>query len=161
VCILVGSLVATPILAALLARVLQPLVRRVFGLEGRLAADNLIRSPGRTGLVIAALAATGALLVQTAGFIRSTEVALLTWIDAKIAADLFIASGSSVSSAGLPMPEEIGDKLREQPEVKLVLPVRTHQMLLNDHIVILVALDADQLMHANPHEVPLARKFQQ
>ena len=102
-------------------------------------------SPGRTGLVIAALAATGALLVQTAGFIRSTEDALLTWIDEKIAADLFVASGSSVSSAGLPMPEKVGEQLRAQPEVKLVLPVRTHQMPLNDHTessLLVVCIDA-------------------
>jgi putative ABC transport system permease protein len=159
VCLLLAALVATPLLAAGLARFLQPVFRRLLGLEGRLAADNLIRAPGRTGLVIAALAATGALLVQTAGFIHSTETALLTWIDEKVGADLFIASGSSVSSAGLPMSEEVGEKLRQQPEVKLVLPVRTHQMLLNDHIVILVALDADQLLKADPEEVPLARKF--
>jgi putative ABC transport system permease protein len=159
VCLMVGGLVATPLLAAGLARFLQPVFRRCLGLEGRLAADNLVRSPGRTGLVIAAIAATAALLVQTAGFIRSTEVALLTWIDEKIAADLFVVAGSSVTNAGLPMREEVGQKLREDPRVQMVLPVRGHQMLHRDRIVILLALDVDQLMQAGP-EVPLAKTFQ-
>jgi putative ABC transport system permease protein len=161
VCLLLGALVATPLVAAALARFLQPMFRRILGLEGRLAADNLIRAPGRTGLVIAALAATGALLVQTSGFIHSTETALLTWIDDKIGADLFVASGSSATQAGLPMPESVGDELRADPRVRLVLPVRGHQMLLNDRIVIMLALDADQLMKADPNELTLAKTFQQ
>jgi putative ABC transport system permease protein len=159
VCILVGGLLATPLLAQGLARFLQPVFRRCLGLEGRLAADNLIRSPGRTGLVIAALAATGALMVQTAGFIHSTEVALLTWIDEKIAADLFVVSGTSATSAGLPMREKVGQKLRADPRVEMVLPVRGHQMLFRERIVIMLALDVDQLMQAGPDK-PLAKTFQ-
>src|SRR5262249_23195211 len=98
VCRLWAALMATPLLAAGLARFLQPAFRRFLRLEGRLAADNLIRSPGRTGLVIAAIAATGALMVQTAGFIRSTEVALLTWIDEKTSSALFVVSGCPVTA---------------------------------------------------------------
>src|SRR5262249_52681118 len=54
----IGGLVAMPWLAALVSRFVQPLFRYALGLEGRLAADNLVRAPGRTGIVIAALAAT-------------------------------------------------------------------------------------------------------
>src|SRR5262249_28816915 len=67
----VAALLATPLLTALAARLLHPIVRRCFGLEGRLAADNLVRAPGRTGIVIAALAAGVALFMQTAGTIKS------------------------------------------------------------------------------------------
>src|SRR5208337_348437 len=63
--ILVGGLLAAPLLSAAIIRLLRPLARQVFGIEGRLAAGNLARSPGRTGLVIAALAAGTALLIQT------------------------------------------------------------------------------------------------
>ena len=95
---------------------LQPLFRALLGLEGRLAADNLVRSPGRTGLVIAALAATAGLVVQTAGFIRSSEAALFEWVDETIAADLFVTAGSSADSAGLalPMDESLGRQARRR-----------------------------------------------
>src|SRR5262249_39654851 len=71
--VLLGALTATPFLAALAARLLQPAARLLLGIEGRLAVDNLARSPGRTGLVVAALAAGVALLFQTAGVTQSSE----------------------------------------------------------------------------------------
>ncbi len=158
VSILIGALAATPLVASTLARFLQPVSRRLLGLEGRLAADNLVRAPGRTGLVIAALAATSALLVQTAGFIHSTESTLVGWIDDKIAADLFILSGNSLSSAGLPMDQVVGDRLRADPRVRAVLPVRGHQLTFRNRIVVLLALDVTAMQQAS-EDLSLARAF--
>ena len=142
---MVAVLVAMPLLAAVVGRVLQPFFRFFLGLEGRLAADNLVRSPGRTGLVIAALAATGGLLVDTAGFTHSTERALNGWIDDNIAADLYVTAGSAISQPGisLPMDEGVGRSLAGMPEVQAALPVRFHYFTYHDQFVYLLALDAD------------------
>jgi putative ABC transport system permease protein len=136
--ILVGALVLTPLLAEIIGRFLQPAFRRVFGLVGRLAADNLARAPGRTGLVIAALAATGALMVETAGFINSTEHAVFTWLDDKIGAEP-VTSGTTA----LPMDERVGDQLKSLPQVRTVLPVRTVGLEFRHRIVLLFAIDVD------------------
>jgi putative ABC transport system permease protein len=160
--VLVGVLVATPLLAALLSRLLRPFFRRVFGLEGRLAADNLARSPGRTGLVIAALAATGALLVMTAGYIRSTEEAVLEWLDESIGADLFVTAGGSLTdkaSEALPMDESMGDKLRKVDGVAAALPVRLHYLEFHHRIVMLIAVDADAFREVRDIN-PLARNLE-
>jgi putative ABC transport system permease protein len=159
VLLLVGALAAMPLLAAVLGRLVQPLFRHLLGLEGRLAADNLVRSPGRTGIVIAALAATGALLVQMAGFIRSTETAVRTWIDRSVAADLFVTCGGSIHSASLtlPMDEKIGGELRALPGVDSVLGIRFHLLDFRDRIVFLLAVDADAFRSA-PHR-ELARNL--
>ena len=58
ICLFAALLVAMPLLASAVGRLFQPFFRYFLGLEGRLAGDNLVRSPGRTGLVVAALAAT-------------------------------------------------------------------------------------------------------
>src|SRR5262245_2429802 len=50
--ILTGLFLAMPIFVGLLARLLHPMFRWLLGVEARLAADNLIRSPARTGVVI-------------------------------------------------------------------------------------------------------------
>jgi putative ABC transport system permease protein len=112
---------------------------------GRLAADNLVRSPGRVGIVIGALAATGAMMLMTAGFIGSTEAAVFTWLDDKVAADFFVTAASPVTTGttALPMHENLGDKLRELPEVQAVLPVRTHFLEFQNRIIILIAIDTD------------------
>ena len=145
---LLTALVATPLVAGIIGRLLQPLSRRLLSLEGRLAADNLVRSPGRTGIVIAALAATGALLVMTSGFIHSTEQILLTWIDEQIAADLFVTAGGTFGTGGkmLPMSEDIGRGRRlrgTRPEVEAALPVRLFGLDFRGRIVAMIALDSE------------------
>jgi putative ABC transport system permease protein len=96
--VLVGALLATPLLAAVASRLVQPLARRFLGIEGRLAADNLVRAPARTGLVIAAVAAGVSLVMQTAGTIRSNREAFLDWAEKYIVADVVISAGSPVSA---------------------------------------------------------------
>lgn len=150
VCLVMGGLVSTPLFASIIGRLVQPLFRYLFGLEGRLAADNLVRTPGRTGLVIAALAATAALMVQTSGFLKSTRVGIYDWLEEKIDADLFVTSGSPVSSGGaaLTMPEDFEQKLRKVEGVEAVLPLRMLQIDYDSkrtkqkHIVFLIALDS-------------------
>jgi putative ABC transport system permease protein len=139
----VCALVATPLLTALLGRLVRPFFRHFLGLEGRLAADNLVRTPGRTGLVIAALTATTALVLQTAGFIRSTKDAILTWFNETLGVDLLITSGGPASAGvtAMPMDERLGDELRAVPGVKAVLPVALHRLDYRDRIVFLIAVD--------------------
>src|SRR5207244_12999346 len=72
VSLLVAALVASPLLAAGAARLLGP-VARLLGIEARLAADNLARSPGRTGLVIASLAAGVALVDRKSTRLNSSH----------------------------------------------------------------------------------------
>ena len=170
-CLFMAGLIATPILAALLGRVIQPLFRHLLGLGGRLAADNLVRAPGRTGIVIAALAATGGLLVQTAGFLKSTREAIYDWVEEKIAADLFVTCGSSLTSggAGLSMDENLLKKLADFPGVETVLPVRfcrldfdplgrPHDVHDKKRIIYLVAMDTGAFIKAGKDR-PLAQSL--
>jgi putative ABC transport system permease protein len=123
--ILIGGLLASPLLAMIFARFLQPIARRLFGIEGRLAADNLVRAPGRTGLVIAALAASVALLVQTAGVIRSNEDAILAWLDRSVTADLILTAGGPISASGqnLAMSDDVAKQVKEAFPGTRALPV--------------------------------------
>ncbi len=52
VLLLVGLLLAVPMLLSLISRLIEPISRNLFGIESRLAADNLLRAPGRTGVVV-------------------------------------------------------------------------------------------------------------
>ncbi|HVS34458.1 MAG TPA: ABC transporter permease, partial [Gemmataceae bacterium] len=154
VCIMGAALLGMKRLSGFLGWALLPFFRPLLGLQGRLAADNLMRSPGRTGLVIGALAATGALVLQTAGFTQSTESALNDWLDNNIAADLYVTAGSGISKAGfsLPMDASIGDELTPGPGrtppvegVEAVLPVRFHYFTFRDQFVYLIAVDSHAL----------------
>jgi putative ABC transport system permease protein len=139
----VAALVLIPLVTELLGRLLRPMVRSVLGLEGRLAADNLVRSPGRTGIVIAALAATAGLVFGLSGFIHSTKATVYTWLDDKIAADLFVTCGGSIDSASLtqPMDAHLHDKLTSLPQVEAAVGVRFHLLDFRDRIVFMLAID--------------------
>jgi putative ABC transport system permease protein len=142
---IIGMLLLTPLVATLLAKLFQPLIRRTLGLEFRLAADNLVRAPGRTGLVITALAAGVGMLLSTAGFIRSNEDVVLGWIDRAILADLFVTSGSPVggSNLNLPLKDSLGDEIaRVDPAIDNVLAARFRQLDYDSKQIYLVARDA-------------------
>ena len=155
--VVISTLLATPLLTALFARILQPLARRILGIEGRLAADNLVRAPGRTGLVIAALAAGVALVMQTAGTIRSNRIALREWVQESIAADLIVSSGSPVSAGGqsLPMSDSVGDKLRAVPGVAAALPVRMHKQFFRDTQILMTVLNTGDFHATDSKRNPL------
>src|SRR5262249_45614720 len=116
-----------------------------------LATDNLIRSPGRTGLVIASLAAFVALMIQVAGVTHSSKVAILDWFNRSISAHLFVTANSPVTSAGrgLSMKENVGRRLAELPEVEKVVPVRFKQLDFKDDTISLIALDASAFYRAD------------
>ena len=133
--VVVASLLATPLLTALAARALQPIVRRFLGFEIRLATDNLVRAPGRTGIVVAALAAGVALFIQTAGAIKSNRLAIRQWIDESIACDLVVSSGSPVSAGGQskPMDPDLAKEFAKISGVDPALAVRHAQAGLQRH----------------------------
>ncbi len=145
--VVLGALLATPLLTAVLARLLLPLARRCLGIEGRLAAENLVRAPGRTGLVIAALAAGVGLVMETAGVIRSNRIALRDWVKEAIASDLIITSGSPVSAGGqsLPMTEALGSRIRKMAGVEAVLPSRMQRQFFRETQILLMAVNAPEV----------------
>jgi putative ABC transport system permease protein len=148
--VVVSTLLATPLLSAVLARLLLPLARGCLGVTGRLAADNLVRAPGRTGLVIAALAAGVGLVTETAGVIRSNRVALRDWVQQAIPADLVITAGSPVSAGGqsLPLTEALGAQIRKMAGVEAVLPSRVRRQLFRDTQILMVAVNASEVYRA-------------
>jgi putative ABC transport system permease protein len=152
VLVLLGTLLTTPLLAALGARLVQPGVRALFGIEGRLAADNLVRFPGRTGLVITVLAAGVALFMQTAGVIRSNRDPIMEWVAEIMDADLVVNSGQAATGTGqsLAMPDSLGpEALAASPDVAAALPVRYRQVDYGETRVFLLALDAEGFAAAN------------
>lgn len=142
--ILVGLFLAMPFFVGWLARSLHPLCRWFFGIEARLAADNLIRSPGRTGVVIGALAAGVSLMIQTAGVGKSNERPIREWLEQVIRADAFIFRGNmvSASSSMTPMEPERRAELAALPGVERVVGLRFFRAEYGGTFVLLIGIDA-------------------
>jgi putative ABC transport system permease protein len=108
-----AGLAASPPITRLLARIVRPAARQFASIGANLAIDNYLRWPTRYGLATATLAGGAALLVQTAGVIRSNEAAVQSWLDSSVVGDLFVTSGGPLSASGqtLPMKTSLGDSL--------------------------------------------------
>ncbi len=146
--VLLGCFLAAPLCAALLAQALHPLTRRFGGVGVRLAADNLVRVPGRTGMVIAAVAAVVTLMMQTAGVIHSNQGPILNWIDQTLTAELYVTAGGPIDSPNqnVAVTDTFAQQLAALPGVEAVLPVRFRRVDFQNTVVLLTTFDT-QLYH--------------
>ena len=69
--VVIGVIVLIPLLSRPVIAVVQPLLRRGFGVSGKLAGQNAVRSPRRTGATASALA-IGLTLVSTLTVVAAT-----------------------------------------------------------------------------------------
>lgn len=148
---LTGLLLATPIFVGWIAGFLRAPVRWLFGLEARMAADNLIRAPGRTGLVIGAFGAGVALMVQISGVGRSNEKPVMQWLERVVTADQFLFSGNlaTANSSSSPIQEDLVAGVKPAvPGVEAAVPLRFARAEMNTMVVYVVALDAVPYFHA-------------
>jgi putative ABC transport system permease protein len=143
--ILVGLFLAMPILVRYLARMLLPVLRTFMGVEFRLAADNLIRSPARTGVVIGAMAAGVSMMFQTAGVGKSNQIPIREWLDQVLRADAYVFRGNlaSANSSLTPMEPGVRDELKAIPGVERVVGLRFYRPEYEGTFILVVGIDAD------------------
>ncbi len=155
--VLVGLLLSTPLWVRLLVPLLQPVVRQLFPFTVRLAFDNLARTPARTGVVIGAMAAGVALMIQTAGVGRSNEEPIVAWIEQVVQADFFLFSGNmaSANTSNSPMPGTVAAEVARLPGVDGVMAIRYSRLEFNDTMVYLLAVDAEAYARATRARVPV------
>jgi putative ABC transport system permease protein len=124
---LIAFLAAAPAILAAGARALAPLLARLFGIPGRLAADELARHPSRAALPAAALAFGLALVVETTGTMTTLSESTIEWMDEQVAGDLFVSSGKPVMGPGAghtPLDGSIAAEIAAAPGVAHVVGVR-------------------------------------
>lgn len=155
-CILTGMFLAMPIFLAVFARLLLPIVRLTLGVEARLAADNLVRAPGRTGVVVGALAAGVGLMFQTAGVGISNEVPIREWLDRVIRADAFVFWGNlaSANNSMTPMDPKVRTKLQAVPGVEHVVGLRFYRPEFRGTFILMLAMDAEDYRRGVRAQIP-------
>ncbi len=160
--LLLASLLATPLLASMVGRACQSLTEFLPGVGLRLAADNLVRSGQRTGLVIAALGATGALVVQTAGFLHTTQSAVFGWVSEKVGADLLVTCGSGFTSyvSTVSMDEKMLGRVASEcgEDLQGIMAVRLGRVDLGGIITYMLAVNLDGVRGAGDIPLELVNK---
>jgi len=154
--VLIGLFLAMPIFVGIFSRLFHPLCRWAMGVEARLAADNLVRSPARTGLVTGALAAGVSLMFLTAGVGKSMEVPVRDWLEEVIQADAYVFrdNPAAANSSMAPMDPRVRDQLLAIPGVEHVVGLKFFRAEWRETIILLVAIDGPDYRRAIRARVP-------
>jgi putative ABC transport system permease protein len=122
---LAGALQLLPFLVGVLSAVSRRAWPQLLGVRGRIAADGLVRAPGRTTVAAGALGLTIALVVASASGLGSfrSEVnrAATTWF----AAPLYVrANGEGLLTSDQPLPVSLRRRLAGIEGVRAAYPIR-------------------------------------
>lgn len=145
VLLVVAFVAAAPSALVLGARLLTPVLARLGGIPGRLAADDLARNPLRAALPAAALAFGLALVIQTSGTVQAFADSTLGWLETDVAGDLFVSTGSKVMGVGrhTPFDDSLRDEVAAVPGVERAVGVRFRITPWRDTQIFLLALDME------------------
>jgi putative ABC transport system permease protein len=116
-----GASFIIPASVGLWERVSRPLIRLIYGGEGRLGSQNIQRAKMRTTLTVSALMVGAAMILGIRGLTQAFQHDIKNWTDQYIGGDLFIYSS-------LRMPMDLGRRLEAIDSVQAVAASRSFQI---------------------------------
>jgi putative ABC transport system permease protein len=96
--IVIGFALLTPGATMLLMRLLGPLLGRLFGLLGRMAARDAVASLSRTSVAIAALMVAVSVTIGVGIMVGSFRQTVVNWLDQSLQADIYVSSPSNTAT---------------------------------------------------------------
>ncbi|HKL88726.1 MAG TPA: FtsX-like permease family protein [Salinibacter sp.] len=141
-CLLGAAALLTPLAVMGLARAAQPILDRLFGVIGRMAARGVITSLSRTGVAIAALMVAVAATIGVGLMIDSFRGTVEDWLTQSLQADVYVQPPSLVfrrSTATL--DSAVVDRLRDLEGVAGAYSVRRADVQSNVGRTELVAIE--------------------
>jgi putative ABC transport system permease protein len=142
---ILAALLLTPALALWLSKILRPPLKRLWPVEGVLAADSLIQAPRRTSGVVAALMLSIALVIGMGGLARASYASILDWMGTALNPDLFLTTSETLTSRAFRFPASMEAMVREVEGVDEIQAVRSARVLYRGSPVMLVAVDIESV----------------
>ncbi len=115
---LLGLIVMLPGLSALIARLLRPVMDRLFGSVGVIAVDTMIQSPRRTAATVGALMIGLMFVFSTGAYVRSYQQTVSRWMDRMINSDLLISTSEMARSRTYHFSPELSSRIAKLPGVR-------------------------------------------
>lgn len=147
--VVIGLAAVTPFVTVALMRLLSRPLSAFFGLLGRLAPRNVIRSQSRTAVAVAALMIAVSVTIGVQVMIASFRTTVTLWLDQTLQGDIYI-SAQSLSAARLdtPLDPRVVDTALSHPLVQTSATVRVVSVETDFGPVDLVAATPDPLLDA-------------
>ncbi len=118
---LLGLSFLSPLFIVSMARLLRSFLQRSSWIEGKLATDNLRRSPVRSGITVATVMISLAAIFTIAAFVYSVRGSLLSWVEQMVTADLIVSSGARTAGPmNVPLKEDPAVGMKAIPGVQIL-----------------------------------------
>lgn len=138
-----GLIVLLPKLSEWTARLLRPLMDRLFGSEGVLAVDSMIQSPRRTSATVGALMIGLMFVFSTGAYVQSYQRTVSRWMDRMINSDIIISASEMARSRTWHFSEDITQKVAAVPGIRSIEQARFTFVPYADDSIALVSLEMD------------------
>jgi len=139
-----GCLFGLSLLTGVVLLFADPLLRRGLGwagkLPGRIAAGNITRNLGRTGVAVAAFMVALSLSIGLGSMIGSFRQSLIWWMGTQLRGDLYISNATDME-----VPEEFYEEVRNIPGIGGVDTYRKVQVLYRGRTIHVAGIKADVL----------------
>ncbi|CAN5138121.1 ABC transporter permease [soil metagenome] len=113
-CIILAAVLVTPVATAGLMMLLRPVMARLTGVAGSLAARGVVAGLSRTGVAVAALAVAVSALVGIGIMIASFRHSVTDWLETTLRADFYV---SADTAAGAEADDELAVRAAALPGV--------------------------------------------
>jgi putative ABC transport system permease protein len=122
----------------------RPFMGRLFGPSGFLAGDNILKSPLRAGITVAALMVAVGGVLSIAALVFSLKTTIDTWLDNVLTGDYYISASSPLGGQNGTLIERAFQKeLLKYPEVDLAVPMRFTFEEVDDNPALFIVLPGD------------------
>lgn len=150
--VLMGVTLLSPLLLRVMNRPFRGPGQALFGISGRLAADNFARTPMRTAVPVSALSIGVAMAITVTGFVGSFQRSTEQWLDQAVPADLFVTSSAKLAGVqSTPMSPDVARAFDDIAGVGDVVPMRFFSHDVLGLRVFILALDPEvHERHAQP-----------
>ena len=138
--LMLGASLLTGIVLVAASPALRRISTALGGIPGKLAADNIRRNLGRTGVAVAAFMVALSMIVGLGLMIGSFRHSLVWWMESQLHGDLYIATEAEIT-----VPQEFYEEIKDLPGVAAFDRYRNVQITYRDVPVYITAIVADTL----------------
>ena len=123
--VVIGLAALTPLVTVTLMRFIGEPFGKLFGLLGRLAPRNVIRSQSRTAVAVAALMIAVSVTIGVQVMISSFRTTVTIWLEQTMRGDIYIsAQGLSTTRLDTPLDPQVIALAKSQPRIQSTISVR-------------------------------------
>lgn len=145
-----GMILLVPRFIQIGGQVLRPVMDRLFGAEGLIAIETMVRAPRRTTATVIALMIGLSFVISNSAFIQSQKKAMNRSLDRAVAADLLVTASNEVHSRTYHFSEATANKIKSLPGVETADTVRVTSVEYGGQEVAIISHEMRELFKISP-----------